>query len=237
MIKRSIEYVGILAGIILIGSCLLVPSASAQKKKTRPKPLATPPAQKVLTDAEIISRAADEYDQSQVIVDPAAKTTTSKQPVGNKAPGRKALDERLKKLETPKANDTEDKQKALLMNLDILTRAEQRTESLRKQLFEMMDKENSIRARLDQIDYDIRPESIERTLQLAGSMRPEEVRENKRKSLEAERKNLQDLLTTVQSTRGSLSSSLEKAEAMVDKLRAKIEGDIDSSMTVKPDKP
>ena len=67
------------------------------------------------------------------------------------------LQSRIKKLETGQKNDYEEKQKRLLTNLDILTKAEQRSESLRKQRFEMIEKENSIRTRIDQIDVDSRP--------------------------------------------------------------------------------
>ncbi|MEO7660021.1 MAG: hypothetical protein ABIV48_10440, partial [Pyrinomonadaceae bacterium] len=123
----------------------------------------------------------------------------------------------------------DEKQKRLLLNLDILTRAEQRTESLRKQLFDMIEKENSVKSRLEQIEFEIRPEMIERTLQLAGSMKPEEIRDNRRKSLNAERQNLQSLLTEIQNTRSNTSFSLEKAELMVEKLRTKLEKEIDNS--------
>jgi predicted nucleic acid-binding Zn-ribbon protein len=140
------------------------------------------------------------------------------------------LNDRLKKLEAGQNTSYDDRQKRVLMNLDILTRAEQRADSLRKQLFDMIEKENSLRARLDQIEYDIRPEIIERALQLGGSMKPEEIRENRRKSLTAERANIQSLLAQVQTTRTNLEGSLLRAEQMVEKLRAKAEKDIDDSL-------
>jgi len=122
------------------------------------------------------------------------------------------------------------------MNLDIITRAEARTESLRKQIFELIDKENSIKTRMDQIDFDVQPAIIERTLGLqGGSMRPEEYRENRRKSLEAERRNLDTLLTSVQNTRANLESNLLRAEQILDKLRAKLEKEIDNSLVEQPD--
>ena len=65
---------------------------------------------------------------------------------------------------------------------------------------------------------------------MAGSMRPEEVRENRRKSLTAERTNLQSLLTQVQTTHTNLDASLLKAEQMVEKLQARAEKDIDDSL-------
>lgn len=195
---------------------------TAQIGRSRAKPLATPPP--VLTGAEIISQAGDEADPVPVPVEKPAKPATTNA-------GRiKELNDRIKKLEAGQKSTYDDRQKRVLMNLDILTRAEQRADNLRKQLFDMIEKENSINSRLDQIDYDIRPEIIERTLQMAGSMRPEEIRENRRKSLASERTNLQSLLTQIQSSHASIDASLQKAEQMVEKLRAKAEKDIDDTL-------
>ena len=195
-------------------------AAEAQATKVKPKPMATPP---VLTGAEIISRA-DDYVEA-----PPVEKALTKQTTTMNAARIKELTERVKKLETTQASTYDEKQKRLLLNLDILTRAEQRSESLRKQLFEMIEKENSVKSRLEQIEFDIRPEMIERTLQLSGSMKPEEVRDNRRKSLAAERTNLQALLTEIQSTRSNLNVNLQKSEIMVEKLRTKLEKDIDDS--------
>ena len=204
-------------------------TADAQSTKSTPKPMATPPG---LTGAEIISRASD-YSEPTVTKAPSKQTPTDKSAdkttTTNAAARIKELTERIGKLEAAPKNDYDEKQKRMLLNLDILTRAEQRSESLRKQLFEMIEKESAIRTRLDQIELDSRPEMIERSLQMAGSMKPEEIREFRRKSLLAERANLQALLGEIQSTRASLASNLEKSEAMVEKLRTKLEKDIDES--------
>jgi len=206
---------------------VLTLTVSAQNHK-KPKPLATPP---VITGAEIISQAGDYPEPSpspgEKSVPKAATTSGSRY---------SDLNDRVKKLEAGQNDDYDQRQKRLLMNLDILTRAEQRTESLRKQVFEMVDKENTLRSRLDQIDYDIRPEVVERTTQIAGSLRPEEVRENRRKSLAAEKANLESLLLQVQTTRTSLEANLQRAEQMVEKLRAKAEKEIDDSLD-KEDEP
>ena len=204
-------------------------TADAQSTKSTPKPMATPP---VLTGAEIISRASD-YSAPPVTSQPAPQKSTDKSAdrstTPNSAARIKELTDRIAKLEAAPKNDYDEKQKRMLLNLDILTRAEQRSESLRKQLFEMIEKESSVRTRLDQIELDSRPEMIERSLQMAGSMKPEEIREFRRKSLLAERANLQALLGEIQSTRSSLAGNLEKSEAMVEKLRTKLEKDIDES--------
>jgi len=197
---------------------------SAQETRTKAKPLATPP---VLTGAEIISRA-DDYVVSSPTVTKADEKKDEPSAPDNSAL-IKQLNDRIKKLEEGQKGSYDEKQKRLLLNLDILTRAEQRSESLRKQQFEMIEKENVVKSRLEQIDIDIRPESINRALQMAGSMKPEEIRDSRRKSLEAERGNLQSLLTEIQNTRANIGFNLQKANEMVEKLRTKLEKDIDDS--------
>jgi hypothetical protein len=141
-----------------------------------------------------------------------------------------AMSERIRQLESGMKNGYDEKQKRLLLNLDILTKAEQRSESLRKQRFELVEKESTIRTRLDQIESDIRPETIERGVALMGTLRPEELREARRKSLDTERRNLQSLLVEVQANRAALEQTVVKADQLVEKLRTKMESDIDKAL-------
>jgi len=145
------------------------------------------------------------------------------------------MQSRIKKLENTKSADEGERQKRLLTNLDILSKAEQRSDELRKQRFDLMEKENSIQLRLDQIDIDSRPEMIERSVAVSGgSMRPEEVRDAKLKSFQTEKQSLQNLLTEVRATRNSVELSLQRSEAMAEKLRTALEKEIDS---LDPDHP
>jgi len=121
-----------------------------------------------------------------------------------------------------------------MLNLDILTRAEQRAETLRKQLFDMIERENQIKTRLDQIENDIRPEMLERSVAFAGSLRPEELRDNRRKNLEVDRRNLQNLLTEIQNTKSSLELNVQKADILVEKFRFKLEKEIDNALADEP---
>lgn len=224
---KVLHFAKLSVGEVLIVTALTL-GISAQAKKPKPKPLATPP---VLTDAEIISQASD--TQTPVVEQPVEPV---KLPSSNAAK-IKNINERLSKLEQNRAQQYDERQRGVLLNLDILTRAEQRSEALRKQLFDMIEKENTIQTRLDQIDFDIRPENIERvTVQLGGSLRPEEVRESRRKALDSERRNLQSMLTQLQATHASVESALTHSDQLVEKLRAKLEKDIDESLS-KDDKP
>lgn len=211
---------------VLLSAVLAVGSVSAQATKATPKPLATPPPS---GNAEIISRAADYTNEVQTVLVPVDEKRSVPTNTASDSALVQELRDRIKKLESEQKVDKDEKQKRMLLNLDILTRSEQRSESLRKQMFEMIEKENTLKGRLEQIELDIRPEAIERTLQLSGSMKPEEVREARRRSLDAERRNLQSLLTEIQGTRTRIAGSLQKSEEMVEKLRAKLEKEIDDS--------
>jgi peptidoglycan hydrolase CwlO-like protein len=222
---------GVIALFLFTAAAFVGVDAQTRKPRPKPRPLATPV--QTLTGAEIISQA------SESTIDPA----TQVQPQPSETPRRSAtserlntIDARLKRLESPAASDPDAKQKRLETNLRILQIAEQRADNLRKQVFDLIEKQNSVQKRLDEIEYEIQPEVIERQLQLAGSLRPEEVRENRRKQLAAEQTNLQTLLTQVQGTRASLEAQLAKADDLVAKLRDRIDKEIDDSL-LKDDSP
>ncbi len=202
-------------------------SNAQTKKKPSSKPVATP-TPVPLGAAEIISRAGEQPEPTVLVQQPVTKPT-EEEPVDPNIQKIKDLSTRVKKLETAKADPYDERQRRLLLNLDILTRAEQRSESLRKQLFEMIEKESSIKSRLEQNESDSRPEMINRSATFSGSMKPEEIRDMRKKSLDADRQNLQALLNEIQTTRAGLASNLAKSDALVDKLRAKLEKDIDDS--------
>jgi len=224
---------------ILLG---LASFANAQPKKKRTATSRVQPVQMApapTTEPVIISRAED-YPSDDVVLSPAIQTALRTADPADSNPDEKTIAEltdRIKALETAQKDDYDQKQKRLAMNLDILTKAEQRAESLRKQSFDMFEKENSIKTKLDQIENDLRPEAIERSTAFLGSLRPEELRATRKKNLEAERANLQNLLIEVQRTRSSLDINVQKADQLVDRLRVKLEADIDASLEEKPAKP
>jgi hypothetical protein len=198
-----------------------------------PAPTATPST----SEPMIISRADEFPDENPQAIppDPNARPAVDAASLVT----LEELGNRIKNLEAgqkvEKAVDPDEKQKRVLLNLDILTRAEQRSESLRKQVFEMIEKENTVKTKLDTLDYDLRPEVIERSTALIGSLRPEEIRASRRKSLEAERTNLQSLLIEIQKTRAVLDINLQRSDALVEKLRLKFEKEIDAALAEDPE--
>lgn len=210
-----------------------------RRRTTLPQPN-TSPTPKPNTDVpEVISRAND-YVSNPQIVEPETQTAeTTEQPVESETEKLnkriKELNSRIQSLEGNKQNQYDEKQKRLLLNMDILSRAEQRAESLRKQLFEVIDKESSIQTRLDQLSFDLRPEMLERSVAFAGSLRPEEIRDTRRKTIESEKRKLESLLTQIQNSRISLEANVQKADELVEKIRFKLEKVIDDALAEDPD--
>jgi len=220
--------------VLMLIACFDV---TAQTNRRRAIPIPAPTATP-LTEPQIISRADEFPDENSQAIPPDPNEVKRNTTVYNaNMASLEELGNRIKNLEAGVAAssiqkpDPDQKQKRLLLNLDILSRAEQRSESLRKQVFDLMEKENSIKTRLDSLEYDLRPEMIERNAAMVGTLRPEEIRDSRKKSLQSEKANLNDLLTQVQRTRATLEISLARADELVEKLRLKFEKEIDTSLS------
>lgn len=109
----------------------------------------------------------------------------------------------------------------------LLMQAEQRAEILRRNLIELTEKETQYQARLTQIEEDMRPESIERTLNPYGTTRTAELREARRRVLESERRGYQNLLMLTSGNRTRLDEEVRQADALVAKLRQRLNPLID----------
>jgi hypothetical protein len=110
----------------------------------------------------------------------------------------------------------------LANNLDLLIRVEQRAEGLRKDLLDRIEKETLLRNRLVQIEEDMRPENIERALNPFGTTRTAELRDNRRRILESERRGFESLLNQTAQSRVRLEEDVKKADSLVVRLRQRI---------------
>jgi hypothetical protein len=110
----------------------------------------------------------------------------------------------------------------LAQNLDILSRAEQRAETMRRQLLEMVEKETAYRTRLMQLDDDMRSDSIDRSLSGVGTTRTPELRELRRRQLDNERKGVESILGQATSSRVRLEDELKQADLLVARIRQRL---------------
>jgi len=216
-------------------STAAISGQGTRNKRTPPVTPATTPTP-LPGEAQVISRASDFPD-----IDPSTlKKAEDRDVDGTQAAADEnarviaELRSRIDGLEAVKKNDQDEKQKRLLMNLDILNRAEQRSETLRKQFFDLMEKENTVKTKLDLIETNLRPEAIEREVAFAGSLRPEALRDLKKRQLEVEKTNLQAFLTEIQKSKVSVDQNLQRSESMVERLRVKLEKEIDAALADEP---
>jgi hypothetical protein len=115
------------------------------------------------------------------------------------------------------------KQGPLAQYIDLLSRAEQRAEGLRKQLLELIEKETAFRNRLTQLDEDMRPDSIDRSLALVGTTRSTtDLREIRRRVLDTERRGVENLLSQTALSRVRLEEDVKQADAMVARIRHRL---------------
>lgn len=226
--------IAVICALFLVGIVSFTSDADAQTKRSKRRvPVVTQ-----TTEPNVISRADQFIDEKGNVVTPeettVQDTTETAVRTGSSVDD---LDQRIKSLESNRKNDSDEKQRRLALNLEILTKAEQRVESLRKQYFDMIEKEGKIQERLDTIDIDIRPDSIERNVAFAGSLRPEVLREARQKTLAAEKAKLQTLLTEVQRNKANLDLNIQRADSLVERLRLKLEKEIDEALGDGDEKP
>ena len=93
------------------------------------------------------------------------------------------------------------------------TSAQEKAANLRTQLSEVETKQAGLQTRLQDLDEKLKPENIEKAFAGVGSMRPEDLREQRRRQLEIERNGVQKQLDLLATSRGRLETAIAKADA------------------------
>ncbi|HYJ87597.1 MAG TPA: hypothetical protein VEW46_16160 [Pyrinomonadaceae bacterium] len=91
--------------------------------------------------------------------------------------------------------------------------AAQAADKLRLQLIDVQEKEAQLQTRARQLEEDLKPENIARSLAGVGSTRPEELREFRRRQISLELDGVRNKLKILATSRERLESSLRTAEA------------------------
>jgi TolA-binding protein len=88
------------------------------------------------------------------------------------------------------------------------TNAQERAANLRAQLADTEARQTELQSRLQQLEENLKPENIERTLAGVGSVHPEELREARRRQLENEKRGVQSQLDTLGASRSRLETAI-----------------------------
>ena len=233
---RIRNYVKFFIAAFLVVSCCLV-EADAQTKKKRSRRSSKPAAPKPVITNPPIAPATETTGDVKIIstADPFADPTQSPEPSPTASPAKKAdtanqddmqktinnLSTQVDRLNNKLSEMNEDDRYHL--DMERLTRAEQRAEQLRSQLLDTESKIADVEAKLEQIDYAVKPENIEKSMQGFGSVRPEEAREARRRQLESERNRLRAQQKILETSRSRLQVASTSADNEVDLLRAKLQ--------------
>ena len=230
----------LIAACLIVSFCLVDGDAQTRRKKRRrsapaaPKPVITNPAiapaeptkspdpdgdVKIISTADSTKEPGKEGEQLQgwkpkVTVPEPTEEQKTQQTISDLS---KQVDRLNNKLSQMQEDDR------YQIDMERLTRAEQRAEQLRSQLMDVQGKIADFEAKLEQIDYALRPENLDNSMAGYGSTRPEAARDARKKQLESERTRVQAQLKLAETSRSRLEGAVSNADSEVDLLRAKLE--------------
>ena len=221
----------VIAACLIVSFCLVEGDAQTRRKKRRrsvpaaPKPVITnptiapPDGTQNPGDVKIISTADPTKESGEQLQGSKSKVTSPEATEEQKTINdlSKQVDRLNNKLTQMQEDDR------YQMDMERLTRAEQRAEQLRSQLMDIQSKIADFESKLEQIEWAIKPENIEASTAGYGTTRPEAVREARRKSLESERTRVQAQLKLAETSKSRLELAVSNADSEVDLLRQKLE--------------
>jgi uncharacterized phage infection (PIP) family protein YhgE len=228
-IVRPVSF--LVAVLITIGLCLIDADAQTRRKRRArraARPVITNP---VITPATADQNAVDGGEKIISTADEAANAgegsqatddkTLSKSDEGDMQKTINTLSNQVNKL-TDKLSQMQENDRTLL-DMERLTRAEQRAENLRQQQLEVETKLADVQSRLEQTEYWLKPENIERATATYGSTRPEEAREARRRQLEGEKSRSLAQIKILENSRTRLEVAVANADSEVELLRRRLD--------------
>jgi chromosome segregation ATPase len=217
--------------MMLVSLCLIEADAQTRRNRrarrvNRPvvtNPVIAPPGEEQNPNEteRIISTVEDESEQAAAA---ATKKAEPKKAAGEQQDMQQtinSLSNQVNRL-NDKLSQMSENDKTLI-DMERLTRAEQRAENLRSQQVDVESKLADLQSQLEQTEFSLRPENIERAAAGYGTTRPEEARDAARRALENRKGRLQAQIRILETSRTRLEQALVTADAEVDALRRKLE--------------
>ena len=223
----------VFATVCLAGFLFIDSSAQKRRRRTRRRPSAPQ-----ITNPEIYQPPANDNSNSNTSdagtgnANANAATQRGEDPDAMKKTIR-SLSDQVDKL-NQKLGQMEQSEQSMV-DLERLSRAEQRSAQLRSELRDVQQKKGDLEAHLEDVEYALKPENIERATAGYGTTRPEDVREQRRKQLESERERVRKQLGELQASEDRLQQAIATSDAEVDRLQKKLDtadrADIENAKT------
>jgi len=159
--------------------------------------------------------------QQQQAMDPMANISVE---LSNISRSVAQLSDRLKafvdKFEKVGGLTLSEKQQRFIMGLELLVRSEERVATLQRNYNDLLEKQIQVKARLTQIDLDLKPQSIEQsTIFEGGSSQAPEYREARKNKLLVEQRALGTLMQQMERNIYETDAGLREAQSHVARLR------------------
>ena len=207
----------VVLAFFLIGLFLVDSSAQRRRRKHRTR---RPSAPRITNPAIYQPSPSDESSTNTNSSSEGIATPTNQNPDDMRQTIR-TLSSQVDSL-TNKINQMGESQHTLV-DLERLSRAEQRSAALWAELRDVEAKQTELQARLDEVTYALKPENIERAVAGYGSTKPEEVREERRKQLENEKGRIEKQLSQLTANHTRLEQAIASADAEAESLRKRLD--------------
>ena len=136
------------------------------------------------------------------------------------------LNEKLQKFsETFSSNQglkLNENQQTILAAFEYLNRAEQRLATLQKLKIDLSEKQTAIRLQFADIEDQLRPESVDRSVAFRGTTNAEQLRENRRQALNREKTELSTLISDIQNSLNETNTEIRETEQFLRRIRQRI---------------
>ena len=224
MPEGSIRKLVIVVLAILLMTGLLVDSAAQRRKRTRRR--ASAPR---ITNPEIYqpspadnsnSNSAENSGTESPKINSNSNSAQSEDPDSMKRTIR-TLSNQVDKL-SDKLNEIQGSQQSMV-DLERLSRAEQRSSQLRTELRDVQAKKADLEAHLDQVENDLKPENIERSVAGYGTTRPEELRAQRQKQLENDRTRTRQQIDLLAASETRVQQAIGTSDIEIDRLQKKLD--------------
>ncbi len=212
-------------GLIVIAGLFMVDSSAQRRRRRRSRPAAPRITNPAIYQPSANDNANNTADTGTGTGDTNPNQNTQPTPAASDPESMRRtirdLSTQVDKLNN-KLSQMEESQRSLV-DLERLSRAEQRTTSLRAELGEVQTKEADLEARAEDIEYALKPENIERSVAGYGTTHPEELREQRRRQLESEKARVRKQLDQLAASHAHLDQAIAAADIEVERLRKRLD--------------
>ena len=219
MSGKLISRYGVIALALFLIAGLFLVDSNAQKRKRKRRS-----SRPQITNPEIYQPANDNSNSNS-----SSDTGTSTGNANsNSSPDPESMKRTIQSLSTQvdklsdKLSQMEESQRSMV-DLERLSRAEQRSSQLRAEQREVQSKIGELEVRLEDVEFSLKPENVERATQVYGTTRPEEVRAQRKRQLETERERVQKQLEQLRASDAHLVQAIAASDAEVDRLQKKLD--------------